>query len=495
MPSHPTLFDEPGDPRRDADPAAADPGGRYPAVAGTGDGDGSGRGSPNYLARRAVVVGAVVVVIALAAIGIGRLIGGGDDGQGGSGADADWNRLVLFDARRGEFTLLGDDGTEKAVRASGIRNADAHAVADRTAVVTTEEATAIVDLADGSTDERDVGGATIVVPTGTTRTMAVPTTDGARALLVHGPSGDVIDTAEYAPVAGATYDFARAVSTPSGRSVLVTDTGNFQTVLFSFDGDEPAYFPGLALAIDDDVVVTAQNVGDQATVNAFDHDGTQTATGRTATVRAALLGDDAVVLVTVDGEVATMALDSGDTESGTPLAIGAVTSGTVTPTGDRLVIVGEGGTQIVDPEGEIVGVFAGLTPLADTGALRGSTCLLLSGQLDDTGARTDLMVADIQTGTAGERVEIATDNVARSADGCTIAVETADGTATLTVDGIAGELDGALVALAPDATRVVVDDAGTLLLVPVASADDSDADDDVIVELGRAGPPVTFVEV
>ena len=37
---------------------------------------------------------------------------------------------------------------------------------------------------------------------------------------------------------------------PSGRDVLITDSGNFQSVLFSFDRDEPSYFPGRALAVD-----------------------------------------------------------------------------------------------------------------------------------------------------------------------------------------------------------------------------------------------------
>ena len=70
------------------------------------------------------------------------------------------------------------------------------------------------------------------------------------------------------------------VALASGRDVLVTDTGNFQSVLFSFDRDEPSYFPGLALAVDGDLVVTAQNVGTNATVNAFDHTGEQSSPRR-----------------------------------------------------------------------------------------------------------------------------------------------------------------------------------------------------------------------
>ena len=69
---------------------------------------------------------------------------------------------------------------------------------------------------------------------------------------------------------------------PSGRDVLVTDSGNFQSVLFSFDRDEPSYFPGRALAVDDELVVTTQNVGTEASITVFDHDGEAVTDARTA---------------------------------------------------------------------------------------------------------------------------------------------------------------------------------------------------------------------
>ena len=107
-------------------------------------------------------------------------------------------------------------------------------------------------------------------------------------MIVHGPSGDSIDTDTFAPVVGARYEFTDARSSASGRDLLVTDSGNFQSVLFSFDRDEPSFFPGLALAVDADVVVTAQNVGTNATINVFDHGGDPISTGRTSSVRAGL---------------------------------------------------------------------------------------------------------------------------------------------------------------------------------------------------------------
>ena len=89
------------------------------------------------------------------------------------------------------------------------------------------------------------------MPAGSALTMLATTALGERALLVHGPSGELLDTDTYAPIAGARYDVTTAVASPSGRDVLITDSGNFQTVLFSFDRDEPSYFPGRALAVSD----------------------------------------------------------------------------------------------------------------------------------------------------------------------------------------------------------------------------------------------------
>lgn len=493
MPPHPTLFDDDdrgNNPRgddRNTTGATAD---RSSAHEMPAAGEANGTGRPNYLARRAIVVGAVVVAVALGAIGIGRLIGGGGSGDTDGAANAEWNRIVLFDARRGVFTLLHDNGEEAATHPSGIRNSDAYGVVASVAVVADDDTTAIVDLGSGDTTEYEFGSTAITAPAGTNAVLLAAAVDSSRGLLVHGSTADVIDTAEYAAVAGATYDFARAVSTPSGRHVLVTDTGNFQSVLFSFDRDEPSYFPGLALAIDDDTVVTAQNVGGQATISVFDHDGEPTSAGRTDTVRAAMLSADTIVLVTVDGSVVKMSLDSGETEEGIPLGVGTIASGTVMLTGDRLVVVGADGTRLIDDDGNAIGAYAGLTPFSDTAALRGATCIVLTGPVDGSG----VTVVDARSGDAGERIDVEATTVSRSADGCTVAVGTADGTDLITADGRIGSFDGDLVALAPDATHVIVDIDATLLLAPTPDADNDDTDSEP-VELGAVGPAVTFVDV
>ena len=156
--------------------------------------------------------------------------------------------------------------------------------------------------------------------------MLVGSSAGERAVLVHGPSGDLIDTETSTPIAGANYDVANAVASPSGRDVLVTDSGNFQSVLFSFDRDEPSYFPGRALAVDDRLVVTTQNVGTESSLSVFDHDGEAVTAARTASLRAGMIAGDHVILVTLDGDVLDLAMSSGTTSS-----IGNITVGPIRP--------------------------------------------------------------------------------------------------------------------------------------------------------------------
>ncbi len=163
-----------------------------------------------------------------------------------------------------------------------------------------------------------------------------------------------IDTERFAPIAGARYDIATTVATPSGRDVLVTDSGNFQSVLFSFDRDEPSYFPGRALAVGDDLVVTTQNVGSEASITVFDHDGSAVSDARAPSVRAGMISGGSVIVVTVDGEVIELTAANGTTSTLDTLAIGTVQTGYVSPAGDRLIVVGDAGSAIIDEAGDVL---------------------------------------------------------------------------------------------------------------------------------------------
>src|SRR5918993_2304624 len=286
-----------------------------PAPSDTSGGPEARDRQPNYLIRRGIAIGGVVAAVAAGAVVVGSLVDrDGDDAPTGA-ADAEWDTIVLIDDRSGQVIVADETGEEELRFPSGVTNPNHAQVVGPTLVVAAPEGAAIVDLSDESNEVVDIelGSNGVTTPAGSALTMLTSTTSGDRALLVHGPSGELLDTDRVAPIAGARYEVSNAVASPSGRDVLVTDSGNFQTVLFSFDRDEPTYFPGRALAVSDDLVVTTQNVGNEASITVFDHDGASASDARSPSVRAGLIAGRAVILITVDGTILELATQDGTT--------------------------------------------------------------------------------------------------------------------------------------------------------------------------------------
>ena len=481
MPSDPHLFDD--------EEAVAGPDDRDTVDTGRSSVDRADGGRPNYLFRRAVVVGGVVAVLATASIVIGQLIGNGSDDTASGALGAEWNRVVLIDDRTGRVLVDDAVGDEVARIESGIRSPSASAVVDSTLVLAGDGGISVIDVGDESADEFEFGADTIVRPAGSALTMVAVGPDSTHALVVHGPSGDVIDTNVPAPVVGAQYEFADARAAPSGRHVLVTDSGNFQSVLFSFGRDQPSFFPGLALAVDDDRVVTAQNVGSDATINVFDHEGEPVTTGRTASVRAGMIAGDRIVLVTVDGGIVDMSASSGDTTDVGQLEIGTVTSGVVATSGDRLVIAGAMGTAIVGADGAVVATFDELQP-ADAGRPpMGSTCVGLVTA--DDSAEPQVTIVDLTDGAAVAEAN-GTEPLLSDASGCVVAVTTAEGYDLLTGDGVhASENGDRPIAVAPDGQWLVVERGRRIVLVPADAEQQPDTDP---VDLGPLNRAVHFAQ-
>jgi hypothetical protein len=446
------------------------------------------REGPNYWFRRALVVGGVVAVLATASIVVGRLIGSGAEEVSSGGITPEWNRIVLVDDRTGRVVVADPSGEEVARFESEVRTPNASAVVDSTVVVAGTERTAVIDLDGEDVAEFDTGTDTIARPAGSALTMIVPEADGSRALLVHGPSGDVIDTETFAPVAGARYEFADSSSSTSGRDVLVTDSGNFQSVLFSFDRDEPSFFPGLALAVDADIVVTAQNVGADATINVFDHAGEPITTARTSSVRAGMITDAGVVLVSVDGAVVVMSPSSGDISDRSQLDIGTIASGAVTTSGDRLIVTGESGTTIVGDDGGIVADLAAQRP-ADEAPPTGSTCI--STITDEDTTETQVAVVDTTDGSVLVEAVGSTPLFA-DASGCVVAASTASGYDLLTGAGVQPiQTDGVALNLAPDGAALAVERDRRVFL-DSTGLDGSTPDEPI--DLGPRGRTVHFTQ-
>lgn len=484
MPSPPDLFDDEDglEPdresalhtsRRDGAPTAGAPS------------DGR-RGSPNYLFRRAVVVGGVVAVLATASIVVGQLIGSGSQDSTSGGVSTDWNRVVLVDDRTGRVVVDDEQGEEVARIESGVRSPSASAIVESTLIVAGTDRVVVVDVASENVTEFDLGSEEIIRPSGSALTMLAPRPDRGRAVLVHGPSGDVIDTDTFAPVVGARYEFDGARSSPSGRDVLVTDSANFQSVLFSFDRDEPSFFPGLALAVDADLVVTAQNVGSDATINVFDHDRESVTTGRTSSVRAGMITGAGVVLVTVEGVIVTMSTSSGDTSDGARLDIGTIESGSVTPSGDRLVVTGATGTALVGADGELIASYDTQRPAGDL-PLIGSTCFATVSADDATEPR----IAVVDTTDGSVPVEASgSEPLLSDASGCVVATTTPSGYNLLSSENVRQfETDDTALSLSLDGAALAVERDRRLALV----GSDPDESTDPI-DLGPRGRTVHFTQ-
>ena len=438
------------------------------------------RGTPNFWVRRAVVIGGVVAVFATAALVVGQLIDTGSNDATSGAISADWTRVAIVDERTGRIVVTDESGDETARIDSGVRSATASRVVDDTAVLVGTESAAIVDLDDDEVTDVDVADASIVQPSGSALTMIVASPTADHGVIVHGPSGDVVDTDSFAPIPGTRFEWTAVRSDPSGRHLLVTDSGNFQSVFFSFDRDEPAYVEGLALAVDGELIVTAQNIGAQATINVFDHDGSSISSGTASSVRAAMITGDTIRLVTVDGEVVTMATASGDTESSGQLGIGQIESGRVSSSGDRLIVSGADGTAIVDDDGSVVATFSDLQVVDTTWAAQGSRWGALTGG-DDVVSRGDRGDGSIEYEASVSEPLFAT------ADGCTIATPATDGYQLVSPESITTvRTGGEIVGLAPDATVVVLELDRRLVLASVGG------DDDDAVDLGPVGRPVTF---
>ena len=485
MPSQPSLFDDSGNPPKTdrADEAVH-----------------SRARGPNYLFRRAIAVGGVVAVIATAAIVVGRLIGDDSSASDSGAVSEDWNRVVLVDERNGLTTITDEAGEEQAKITTGLRLLSDAEIVDSTMVATSPSDVAVVDLDNESVEvfELETGSDGVIRPSGSALTLIANDGAALRAIMVNGSTRDLLDTDAMAPSDGVRYDFTLARSDPAGRHVLVTDSGNFQSVLFSFDREAASFFPGLALAVDETFVVTTQNVGSDATVSVFDHDGELVTSGRTNSPRAAMIVDDGVILVAVDGEIVRLSRASGDAESGDTLNIGAIQIGHVSTSGDRLIVVGSTGTAIVDDSGTIVGEYPD-TELSDAGldqfAPRRSTCLILRRSSPD-----EVMLVELSNGSTIIEAPVSGDLFA-TADGCTVASQTTDGYDIISADGlVSASRSGDLVAFAPDGKAIVTEQDRRLFLAPVTPPPESDPDDadepsDAGIDIGRTGRLVSFTQL
>ena len=111
------------------------------------------------------------------------------------------------------------------------------------------------------------------MPSGSALTMLTATANGDRAVFAHGPTRRRDRHGDFAPIAGARYDIATTVATPRAATCWSPIPATSRACCSRSIATSRRTSPVGALAVDDQLVVTTQNVGTEASITVFDHDG------------------------------------------------------------------------------------------------------------------------------------------------------------------------------------------------------------------------------
>lgn len=434
------------------------------------------RPHPNYTARRVAVGSAALAVVAVVAVA--ALVLGGSDDDDSVAIEPGWDVLVDVTRSSGEVVVLDDDG-EEIDRFDGLgRVSDVHVRESHIALVGTDRVV-LRGLDDDDDDEPttvDIDRASAVVRHLSNRsfTLLVTPDVGGEIVVIDAIDGTVTEIGARAGQSSPLLLAETLRADPDADRFAVGDGRNFQTIVVDVDPDaEPAFFPGVPMALDDDLVVTSTNVGSTAELGIFDGDGERQALVPSERPITGVLDDGRFVYVTEEGLLLAVAAGTDEPTELADLDVRGITRVTPTLDGRRFVVTGAQQVVVADLDGDIVhegelGEDAELA-MADLQPWTTWRCLPVVGEYegdeDDGGEIVDLdsgeVVAEIPP---GEIESITT-------DGCGVHVRTATANVIATRTGTydAGESVRSIV-LAPDGTAAVVVAGGTTELV---SLDDS----------------------
>ena len=380
--------------------------------------DGADGRRPNYAARRTAVVVAVTILIgiAVAVLVVPR-------GDGPLVLDEpEWNAVVDVARATGEIEVIGADG-RRLVTITGQPRATELFTDGNHIALAVPDGLLLVDISTGRRREVQIERSwqtTRLDDTAAFVLLSAPRITGTVAI-IDATTGRQIDIAAVADQRNPLLIADSVRSDPTGRAFAVGDGRNFQTIIVSFDDDEPAYVAGAPLALGDEIVITAATIGPSAELGIFDRTGTRRAAITSPPPVGGVLAGDRFVYITDDGQVLSVDADSDrPTERGLiPLPGGdEVTDVRPVAGGERLVAGGERFVTVVDLDGEIIHQAAlpiGLQQPLPTGAWR---CLPV--------VLTDrIIINDLVDGAALAEigVESTSGSVAVSLDGCGVAVD------------------------------------------------------------------------
>ncbi len=439
---------------------------------------------PNYLVRRLVLIAVVLVGLVVAVVAATQLLGG-DDGSNASGANTQWDTVVVL--TDDEIRVLDRDGLDELSAidvAPGLLDAQAVTAGNTLVTMTDEGRITLFDLTDG-TERRGRAGLdeSLRASSGNPAIMVVAPDAGGDVT-----SGDTLRSEIFSisDVAGldAPLIFAdQVLVNPAGTHVAVPVPNAFQSFVIDLELETAEAYAGRVIALDDTRVVTEQPAGDESEIEfhelAGDRLGTVDVPSPVATM---LVPGESLVLVSDDGTV-RLADDGGDLSDAPPLADAEgraviASSGVGVFGGTRLLVATSNGVIVLDQDGEPVTSTPGsvLTPVS-----LATRCVPVGSGSSSTG----FVLIDVDAGDVAAEVErgLAT---AASSDGCVVAVSAA-GSPVLVVDADSAEIDAnSIEAIAPDGEAYVVLDGRDSEFFEVGADDPVDlADDPAVIRFGR----------
>lgn len=423
------------------------------------DGRGGGRPKPNYAGRRTLLVAALAIAAAIAALLAY---------QGLRSDDTDvvlepppWNAIVEVDRGTGLVAVIDVDGTELDTVSAAGRVTAVETRGSQAALIGPGSLT-LVDAARGRSVavELERGWTTRALSdTDALVLISAPPSTGD-LLIIDGTTGRQIDVARAADQRNPLLLADSIRADPTGRSFAIGDGRNFQTLVVSFDAidgidDDVVFFPGVPLAISDDLVVTAATVGQSAELGLFDRDGSRRQAITSDRPIGGVIDGERFVYVTADGRVLS-AQRSEPTEVGIIPIPGSddVREVTAVANGQRMLVTGERFSAVVALDGELL-------HLANRPAGQHTAPANYSWRCAPMLNNSVVSIIDLVDGTtvgearlgAGEPADADQPFDVISADGCAVAI----GDRIISATGattIVGEVRS--IALAPDGTAAVV---------------------------------------
>lgn len=441
---------------------------------------------PNFLIRRALVVGSVVIGIALVAIVIGQFFGGGDDNSTSSSANAEWDTIVVLNAD--EIQLLERDSGDEIDRfdsADDLLDAQSLMAGNVLVTMTDQGRISQLDITDGSVRRGRSGlDQTLRISAGNPRIAIAGPDSGGDMTIIDTTQRNVLSIADVAGLDDPLIFSTDVLVNPAGTHVAAPVPNAFQSVVINLTEETSDALAGRVIALSDTLVVTEQPAGGESEIEFHDLLGERLGSIDVPAPQVSMLtADGTLLLVAADGSIRTATSDGSLDEVGSVTdAEGAaveVTGGAATLDRTRLVVFASANVVVLDDNGAQLGVAIGNVSSFPTEATR---CLLVS-----QGRSTQPLTAiDLDTGAIITTIDRGLP-AATSYDGCTAAVFGGPSPQLLT-DGAVVDVDASsITTIAPDGDAYVVIDGRDTEFVKIGNEDDpvEIADEPSVIHFGK----------